>query len=125
MRINGLRQRAFTLLEVMIALTVFAAIAVVISGTTSQTTETILQLENRTLASWVAENRIARIRLTSPAPQPGISRDEITMANRDWKLQTSVEKTDFAEVVRVTVSVAESSKPDYVLASLTTIVGNH
>jgi general secretion pathway protein I len=117
--------RGFTLLEVMIALTVFAAIAVVISGTTSQSTDTILQLENKTIASWVAENRIAALRTVTPAPEVGDADDDTDMANRHWRLHTKIEKTQFPGVVRVTVSVAEDSMPDYYLVNLTTILGNY
>ncbi|MCY0965494.1 type II secretion system minor pseudopilin GspI [Parathalassolituus penaei] len=117
--------RGFTLLEVMIALTIFAAIAMVVSGTTSQSTDTLLQLENKTIASWVAENRIAALRTVIPAPETGDSDDEVTMANRTWRLHTKVEKTQFNGVVRVTVSVAEENQPDYPLVSLVTILGNY
>lgn len=123
MRIDPVR--GFTLLEVMIALTIFAAIAMVVSGTTSQATDTLLQLENKTIASWVAENRLAALRTVTPAPETGDSDDEVEMANRTWRVHTRVEKTQFAGVVRVTVSVAEESQPDYAVVSLATILGNY
>ncbi|WP_221798638.1 type II secretion system minor pseudopilin GspI [Oceanobacter mangrovi] len=117
------RWQGFTLLEVMIALAIFASIAVVVSGTTSQSTDTLLTLENKSLASWVAENRLTELRLNHSLPSVGQSKDEVEMANREWKLTTRVEATDFPNVVRVTVSVAEVANADSTIATLTTVMG--
>ncbi|MFK4752534.1 MULTISPECIES: type II secretion system minor pseudopilin GspI [Oceanospirillaceae] len=115
----------FTLLEVMIALTIFASIAIVISGTTSQAANTLLTLENKTMASWVAENRLTEMRLSHSLPKTGSTRDSVKMVNREWITLTKVEKTDFPAVVRVTVSVSLDNDPDYSLVNLTTVMGEH
>lgn len=120
---QGLAQRGFTLLEVLIALTIFAAIATVISGTTSQTTDTALYLQNRTLATWIAENRLAEIRLSRAVPSQGESNDSQDMADREWKVSTKVESTEMNGVVRITIGVSLSEQPDYQLASLATVMG--
>ena len=49
--VNLRRAAGFTLIEVMIAVTVFVAVATTISQTTSQSVGTQLSLENTTLAS--------------------------------------------------------------------------
>src|SRR5690606_41115542 len=61
--------RGFTLLEVMIALTIFAAIAIVISDTASQSASSLIHLQDKTLAAMVAENRMAELRLNGLPPQ--------------------------------------------------------
>lgn len=113
----------FTLLEVMIAVTIFASMAVVISGTTSQAADTALTLENKTLANWVAENRLNEIRLTHELPAVGNRKSETTMAGRDWLLETQVESTDFPQVVRVTVNVFDAENKEYQYISLATVMG--
>lgn len=117
--------KGFTLLEVMIAVTIFAAMAVVISGTTSQATDVALTLENKTLAGWVAENQLHQIRLEHSLPNVvGTEiKDEVSMANRDWLVKTKVEQTDFPNVVRVTVTVADPDNSDYQYVSMATIMG--
>ncbi|MGB1091072.1 MAG: type II secretion system minor pseudopilin GspI [Oceanobacter sp.] len=115
----------FTLLEVLIALTIFAAIATVVSGTTSQSTDTALYLENRTLASWVAENRLAQIRLIPSGVSVGEANDNLDLGNREWKVHTKIISTEMAGVMRVTVSVSLTDDPDYTLTTLATVMGTH
>ena len=58
-----MHQRGFTLLELLIALAVLAAISLVIYGHGSNTALQLRGMEERTLARWVAENEIAKLRL--------------------------------------------------------------
>lgn len=122
---TGTKTAGFTLLEVLIALTIFAAIATVVSGTTSQSTETALYLENRTMASWIAENRMAEIRLNPSGLAVGDSNDTLDMANREWRVNTKVINTEMDGVLRVTISVSLASDKDYSLATLATVMGTH
>ena len=56
-------RRGFTLLELLIALAVLAAISLVIYGHGSSTVLQLRSMEERTLARWVAENQLAKLRL--------------------------------------------------------------
>lgn len=56
-------RRGFTLLELLIALAVLAAISLVIYGHGTSTVLQLRSMEERTLARWVAENQLARLRL--------------------------------------------------------------
>lgn len=117
----------FTLLEVMIALTIFAALAVTISSTASQAVNNALQLEEKVLATWVAENALTQMRIQTRSsralPPQTQSSDELEMAGREWVVKTDVEKTDFPGVVRITISVALKRDKAYNLASIATILG--
>ena len=114
--------KGFTLIEVMIALTVFVAIAVTISQASSQSVGGLLTLQDTTLASFVAENRMTELRLTG-LPSVGENNDEVQMANRDWRINTKVEKTEFPDTNRVTISVADMENKDNTIFSLTSIMG--
>lgn len=116
--------RGFTLIEVMIALTVFVAIAVTISQASSQSVGGLLTLQDTTLASFVAENRMTELRLTG-LPGVGESNDEVQMANREWRINTKVEKTEFTDTNRVTISVADMENKDNTIFSLISIMGAH
>ncbi|MAD44022.1 MAG: type II secretion system protein GspI [Oceanospirillaceae bacterium] len=120
--INLRRAAGFTLIEVMIAVTVFVAVATTISQTTSQSVSTQLALENTTLASFVAENRLVDIRLAG-LPDEGENTDQAELAGRDWRVHTKVEKTSFPDTVRVTVSVGDIDDKENYNYSLTTIMG--
>ena len=122
--VNLRRAAGFTLIEVMIAVTVFVAVATTISQTTSQSVGTQLSLENTTLASFVAENRLVDIRLGG-LPQVGDNNDEVSYAGRDWRVSIKVEETTFPDTVRVTVSVGDINNKEGYTISLTTIMGGH
>lgn len=118
------KQRGFTLLEVMIAVTIFAVIATTISQTTSQSVGNLLYLQDKTLAAFVAENQLAEVRL-APFPNVGDANDVIDMAGREWRVNTKIENTQLPDTRRVTVSVADLSDKDANLATLVTIVGKY
>lgn len=122
-----LRHSGFTLLEVMIALTIFAALAVTISSTASQAANNVLYLEEKILATWVAENHLTQLhiqaRSSQALPAIGNADERVEMAQREWIVKTSVEKTEFPGVQRITVSVAKESDKNYNLASITTVMG--
>lgn len=121
------RQKGFTLLEVMIALTIFSVIAVTISSTTSQSVNNVLYLEEKVLATWVAENHLVTLSIKAKASQSLLpqteTKDTVEMAGREWQVSTKVEKTDFPGVQRVTVSVALQRDKEYNLSSIATIMG--
>jgi len=114
----------FTLLEVMIAVTVFAVIATTISQTTSQSVGNLLYLQDKTLASFVAENRLTEVRL-SGYPSVGDSNDVVDMAGREWRVNTKVENTEFPDTRRVTVAVASIDDKESSLATIATIMGKY
>ena len=60
----------------MIALTIFAAMAIVISDTASQSASSLIHLQDKTLAAMVAENRMAELRLNGLPPQGGAQRSD-------------------------------------------------
>src|SRR5690554_6532170 len=90
------RSSGFTLLEVMVALTVFVAIALTLSQTASQSVDTTLYLQEKTLASMVAENKLNTLRLEG-MPAVGERNETTRLADRQWRLPTKVEKTEFPE----------------------------
>jgi general secretion pathway protein I len=118
------RNSGFTLLEVMIAVTVFAVIATTISQTTSQSVDNLLYLQDKTLASFVAENRLTEVRL-SGYPNVGDSNDVVDMAGREWRVNTKVENTEFPDTRRVTVAVASIDNKESSLATIATIMGKY
>jgi len=114
----------FTLIEVMIALSIFAVMAAAISRTASQNADTVLYLEEKTLASFVAENRITQIKLTG-FPAATQTKDDLEMANREWHITTKVEETPLPNFRRIEIKVAKMSDKESSLVSLTGFMGKH
>ena len=113
-RPNHKASLGFTLLEVMIAVAIFAGVAVTITDTASMRVDNLLSVRTMTLASFVAENRLAEIQLSGIAPGEGENKDIIEMGDSEWNILTKVEKTQFPGMVRIDLSKASKvtrSKP--------------
>ncbi len=109
-RFNAARKAGFTLLEVMIAL---AVLAVASAGLVSAVSQNVRQggyLEEKTLALWVAGNRLAEMRVARAFPGTGRATDEAELGGREWKIQVETSETSHPGLRRVEVSVAPGSR---------------
>lgn len=97
--------RAFTLIEVVVALAIVAlALAAVVAGI-SQMVDAANGMKERTYAAWIAHNRIAELRLQNVVPEVSESSGEITYAGRDWSWEAVVSETGVENLFRVEVTV--------------------
>lgn len=105
----------FTLLEVLVALAVVAialgALARVGAGALSQQAD----LEERTLALWVADNALTDLRLET-APAPGRRDGRTRQGGRDWRWEMEVQPAPGGELLRADVSVYPAGADDPVLS---------
>lgn len=120
------RNKGFTLIEVMIAVTVFAVIAATLSETTSQSVGNLLYLQEKTLAAFVAENRLTEVRLAG-YPSIGETNDVVDMAGREWRVRTVIKdpKAIFPDIRQISISVANANDKEAYLVTLETYTGNH
>jgi len=120
-------QTGFTLLEVMIAITIFAMLATTISQVASVTVDNQIHLEKKMIASWVAENKLVEMR-SLPWADIKKGSEDIKMSEREWLVKTTVkDKKDFPikiEVREVNVSVSLKSEPDSPLQSFVAYMAN-
>ncbi|MFQ3230679.1 prepilin-type N-terminal cleavage/methylation domain-containing protein [Reinekea sp.] len=77
----------FTLVEVMVALVVFAVMASAISIANTQTIASSRQIEEQQSARWLTQNALTELRLSGALPKPGISKDTIEFNNNDWSIE--------------------------------------
>lgn len=85
--------KGFTLIEVLVALLIFGLLATTIQRTASLYFDHYGRIEAKTFATWIAQNRLAEMRVNDSFPAPGNSREEMTYADQDWVVETLIEAT--------------------------------
>ena len=100
------RQRAFTLLEVLVALAIFATVAAAVLTAAASSVRNAARLEEKALAGWIADNQLVELQLQRPSPGTGRNQREVSYAGRDWQLQEVIDSTSDPAMRRVTLWVA-------------------
>jgi general secretion pathway protein I len=104
------RSRGFTLIEVMVALLIVSIGLAALMITVSSTARTSGYLRDKTVAQWIALNRISEVRLNINTGAPGsmgaaADTGEVNYANRTWHYDTRYFDTNVASMKRVVVRV--------------------
>lgn len=100
-------QAGFTLIEVLVALLVFALIATAAAQVGSQYIGSFERIRDKTLASWIAENRLNELRLADSAPGVSENNKDIDYGQYRWQVTTKVTATDEPAIRRIDVTVAK------------------
>jgi general secretion pathway protein I len=102
-------ERGFTLVEVLVALMVvaigLAALMVAVSGTARSSA----YLRDKTLAQWIALNRLTEVRLNVTKFGQNTDKGELDFAGRTWHYDTRYFDTSIATMKRVVVRVYEGN----------------
>ncbi|MFU8877244.1 MAG: type II secretion system minor pseudopilin GspI [Wenzhouxiangellaceae bacterium] len=101
-----MKDRGFTLIEVLVALAVVALALTALGMSAMRAVETRFEIEQRSLALWLAENRLAEARLDR-ALQPGTVRGQEAMGDRQWQWQRSVQPAPGGLLWRIDVAVLD------------------
>ena len=112
----------FTLLEVMIALTIVALSLTAIGATTNQMIDAANTMRERTYASWVAQNKITEMRLSDEDPEVRTTSGEVEFANVSWEWEADVSETGIEDFYRVDVSVSIAGS-EYIVRTVTGFLG--
>ena len=117
------RCSGFTLIEVLVALLVFGLIAAAASQVGSQYIGTYERIRDRTLATWVAENRMAELRLQEEFPGISENSEEQEYGASRWLVITKVSGTEEPSIRRVDVNVALFAEDQVEARSVHTLSG--
>ena len=116
----GRLQQGFTLIEVMIALTIIAISLGALLSTSGSQANNATYLKQKTLAHWVALNELAQIRISNEFPDVGDKKGSTTMANHDWYWIRTTKKTEDKDALEVTFTMYADE--DY-KQNLTSLIG--
>jgi general secretion pathway protein I len=94
---SNYRARGFTLIEVLIALTVVALSAGALLGAVTSSASNVIYLKEKTLAEWVALNRLTEIRMAVDMPGEGRRKGSTTMAGMRWEWEEEVTELPVVE----------------------------
>ena len=114
--------RGFTLLEVLVALAVLAISLGALVKIAAESASNVGYLRDRTLAAWVASNKINETLLSRNWPSPGVSQGIASMARQQWRWRLTVRNTSDPDLRRLDVGVGVDGA-DEVITELTAFMG--
>lgn len=116
------RSPGFTLIEVMVALAIAALGLAAVAASISQMVSTSTAMQQRTYASWIAQNKIAELRLANVIPKTGVSSGEVAYAGRDWAWRATISETGVENLFRLDVEVTAAGS-DELIRTVTGFIG--
>ena len=117
-RIQG---AGFTLIEVLAALIIVSLGMLGVIQAVSQTASNTSYLRDKTIAHWVAMNRLTEVRLAATPPATDTSSGTAEMAGQQWRWTQNVTETDVESMLRIDINVAPADADEK--SSLASVTG--
>ncbi|TMG99444.1 MAG: type II secretion system protein GspI [Betaproteobacteria bacterium] len=124
MRNHARTATGFTLVEILVALAIVAVALAAGMRALAQSADSASTLKARTLALWVAQNRLANAQLADPWLSIGTSAGYAEQAGARLVWRETVVGTPNPAFRKIEIIVAEPQAPDYALARLVGYIGN-
>jgi general secretion pathway protein I len=115
--------RGFTLLEVLVALAIVGLGMMAIFTQLNQSLLATDRLREKTIAGWIALDRITELKVTRQFPRAGEQTDELEMVGQEWKYTVKTTQTPIENIRRIDVTVSRGEKPDVILSKMTGFLG--
>jgi general secretion pathway protein I len=106
---NGIACRGFTLLEAMVALVIVSLGMMAVNSMLNRYAAAAVFVEQKTLASWIATNKLTELSVGPVWPAVGESKEDVDFAGQKWHCEIKVEETPVKNLHRVDVSVSLTS----------------
>jgi len=122
--IHRKQSSAFTLLEVLVALTIIAITLGTIIKTGSDQAANTSYLKQKTIGHWVAVNALNQLLLENQWPSLGKTSDTTEMASHEWHWQREVIKTPSDNTRKLLFTVYSDDDLQHQVSHLTGYVTN-
>lgn len=83
-----------------------------VAASVSQMVDAGAAMQQRTYASWVAQNKIAELRLANVVPEVSQTSGDTMFAGREWIWRATISETGIEDLFRVDVEVGLADRDD-------------
>jgi general secretion pathway protein I len=129
LRRSSSKTTGFTLIEIMIALAIFAVVSAALVRNASLTVYQTCMIRERTLAWWVADNHLSEMRSAPRTAKnyPSVGRDRVSvnMAGRDWELAVEIKATENENMRRIEITAYNENDLEAALMTLSGFLGRY
>lgn len=115
--------RGFTLLEVLIALAIFALISLVCYRQIDASARASARIEQKYIALWIASNTLDEMFIGRNFPATGNTRSTVDVATKKWAVETRVTDSGFADLNKIETTVYSDERASQPVLTLTRFIG--
>lgn len=115
-------QRGMTLIEVMVALFIFAFAGVSVMKAVTEHLRGVGVLQELTFATYVANNRMTEVQLDQRWPPRNNLKGSEEMAGATWYWQQTVLETQEKDLLSVEIQVSSDEAGEFVVTSINSFV---
>lgn len=114
------KNAGFTLIEVMVALTIIAISLGALLSTSGTQASSVSYLKHKTLAHWVAVNELTQLRIAKEFPDLGDKKGSTKMAGNEWFWIRTTKKTEDKDARQITFKLYADEARE---KNITTLIG--
>jgi general secretion pathway protein I len=100
--------KGFTLLEVMVALSIFAVLSIALYGAGQHLATNSAGLTERSLMQWIADNRLTELRARMRPLSQGNTQETIEFGGRTWQLTTDISPAPNPQLHKIELTVSSA-----------------